>query len=364
VATASFGTGERPSLDISHVTAALSDWVGIPAEKLSGAARAELADLEDVLARRVKGQDHCIRKLSDVIRVTKLGLDERPARPDGVFLFVGPTGVGKSELALALADTLYGGVSRLFEFNMASYSDDDGVARLVGLKLGDVDYEGDLAAAVAKHPHSVILFERIERAHRDVAILLMQIFRQGSIVGGRGARLSFSNATIIMTASSENLVPPSSEEGAVGFGQVDRRPRDTHLKEAKAAIEAFFPADFMDGIDEVLMFDQLSEDALREIVEVHLDDIRTRLALRSIGLSVTSEAVAKIVEKGSSREYGARNLGRTVEGMLLKPLARFLIGHPGVRAVRARVVEGDIEVAEDPGPAGPAPDDSEGGSSL
>jgi ATP-dependent Clp protease ATP-binding subunit ClpC len=199
---------------------------------------------------------------------------------------------------------------------------------------------------VARSPHSIIVFEHIERSHRDVAVLLMQIFRDGYVVDGHGTTLYFSNATIIMTTSAESLVPKLENDGALGFGLSDRDRDEHNLREAKVAIEAFFPPDFMDGIDEVLLFDPLSERALREIVALRLDDIRARLALRTIELHVTDGAVALLVEKGASREYGARNLGRTVEGTLLKPLAKFLLANPAARAIVARAVEGDIEICD------------------
>ncbi len=343
-ATSVAGTDVIPLVGVEQVTDALADWTGIPSDKLSGAGHAQLAGLEEGLRRRIRGQDGCIKKLADVIRVTKLNLNAVPARPDGVFLFVGPSGVGKTELARALAEELYGSESRLLAFNMARYASEDGLARLVGMKLGDVDYEGELTTAVAQHPHSVIVFEHIERTHIDVAVMLTQMFRDGHIVDGHGTSLPLSNSTIIMTSNSENIVPSRDDDGTVGFGAVNDNKSERYLQQAKDAIEEFFPPEFMDGIDEVLLFDPLTDEALREIVKIHLKDIHERLANRSISLEVTDEAVAKIAEKGASREYGARNLGRTVEGLLLKPLARFLVANPEARRVAARVVEGGVEV--------------------
>jgi len=346
VATATVLDEAEPTVGAAEVSEALSEAVGIPPEKLQGVRNGELLDLETTLKRRIKGQDRCVAKLADVIRVAKLGLDSRPQRPDGVFLFVGPPGVGKTETAAALSDALYGGPGRLFEFNMARYADEESVARLVGVKLGEIDYEGELTGTVSRHPHSVIVLEQIERTHRAVAVLLMQVFRDGYLVDGRGTQVSFSNATIILTSNSENLVPALEDEGgAVGFGQTGVNRDQQRFEAIREAIEQFFPAEFMDGIDEVLVFSPLGEDALRQIVRLHLEDVRTRLADRSIALSVTEEAVATMVEKGHSREYGARNLGRTVEGLVLKPLARFLLANPDVRKVDVRVVEGDIEIA-------------------
>ena len=338
-----------------HVVAALSGWIGIPEEKLAGPRDEKLVGLEEMLGREVRGQGRCIRKLADVIRVTKLGLDARPARPDGVLLFVGPSGVGKSELARVLADVLFGGTTRLFELNMARYSDDDGLAKFVGLRLGDVEHVGDLTGPVSRFPHCVVVLEQIERSHRDVAVALMQIFRDGSIVDGRGETVHFSNATIIMTSNSENLVPNNNDEEAVGFGPAWGGVEERRFREVRQAIEQFFPPEFMDGIDEVLVFPPLSEAALREIVQLHLEKIRARLAARGCLFDITDAAVGRIAEKGHSREYGARNLGRTVEGLVLKPLARFLLEHPDARHVLVAEVEGDIEVQE-PGAGAPAPE--------
>jgi ATP-dependent Clp protease ATP-binding subunit ClpC len=334
------------SVGPDDVRSALSDIVGIPAEKLAESGQSGLLGLEEALGKRVKGQDRCIRTLADVIRVTRLNLDASPSRPNGVFLFVGPPGVGKSELARALAEELYGRSERLFEFNMARYSDEDGVPRLVGMSTADVEYAGDLTTAVGRTPHSVVLLEHIERSHRDVAVMLVQIFRDGFVVDGHGAKVSFSNATFIMTTSAESLVPTLEDNGAVGFSHSERDQSEHHLREAKEAIEVFFPPDFMDGIDEVLLFDPLSEEALREIVEMLLEDVRRRLSERSITLRVTDDAMATIAEKGASREYGARNLGRTVERMLLKPVAKHLLAHPDAREVTVREIEGDLEVSE------------------
>jgi len=336
---------ERLRLNATHVATALSHWIGIPPDKLAGAVNHELLELEDSLMKRVKGQDFCIRKLADVIRVSRLGLNANPRRPDGVFLFVGPSGVGKSELARALAEELYGSSTRLFEFNMTSYSDEDGLARLIGLQLGELDHPGDLSTVVERYPHCVVVFEQIERAHRDVAVMLMRAFRDGCIVDSSGEEVCFSNTVMIMTSNSDNLVPQVEENGAVGFGTAPRELSDErYSREVREAIEEFFPAEFMNGVDEVLIFDALSGVVLRDIVQIHLDDIAARLAERSVALEVTDEAVAMIVEKGHSREYGARNLGRTVEGMVLRPVARFLLGRPDAASVRLHVVEGDIEV--------------------
>jgi len=337
--------GKPAVVSEQEVTSALSDWLGIPASKLLGRGNRELLGLEDELRKRIKGQDGCLRKLADAVRVAKLGLDEKPGRPDGVFLFVGPPGVGKSELARVLADQLYGSGTRLLTYNMARYSDEDGLGRLVGVRFGDVERTGDLTAAVAGHPHSVVVLEQIERSHRDVAIMLMQVFREGVLTDAEGTPVSFANVTVIMTSNSDNIAPKLPEEPQVGFGAGEKDAEEKRYRQVTQAIEEFFPPEFMDGIDEVLLFAPLSERALHEIVHLRLEGMRERLAQRGITLHVTDEAVSMLVEKGASREYGARNLGRTVEGLVLKPLARYLLTEGNVRDVTLRVVEGDIEVA-------------------
>jgi ATP-dependent Clp protease ATP-binding subunit ClpA len=353
-ATLAAGQDAAPVVGSEDVTQALADWIDIPADRLTGPGRAELVGLEVALMKEIRGQDACVRKLADVIRVAKLNLGARPVRPDGVFLFVGPSGVGKSGLARALSEQLYGSESRLLTFNMARYSGEDGVVRLLGARSADAEYEGELSTAITRNPHSVVVFEHIERSSIDVAVMLTQVFRDGHVTDGRGVPVYFSNCTIIMTSNSENIVPKRDEEGIAGFGQDGTNRNEKHLQEVKKAVDSFFPPEFMDGIDEVLLFDPLSEDALRDIVRQHLEDIHERLSTRSISLDVSEEAVAKIVEKGASREYGARDLGRTVEGMLLKPLARFLVANPDARRIAARVVEGDVEVLESaPGADGP-----------
>ncbi len=344
-AVVSAPAGVGPVVGEPEVTGALSGWVGIPARKLAEQGNHELLGLEDALKLRIKGQDHCIRKLADVIRVAKLGLDEKPGRPDGVFLFVGPPGVGKSELARVLAEELYGAGSRFFTYNMTRYSDDDGLNRLTGIRFADVDRPGDLTSAVLGHPHSVIVFDQIERSHRDVAVLLMQVCREGSIIDGQGNTVSFSNATIVMTSNSDNISTQAPDESQVGFGANEGDAESRRFQQVTRAIEEFFPPEFMDGVDEVLLFSPLSDTALHEIVHLHLTGMRERLERRGVALHVTDEAVSLIVEKGASREYGARNLGRTVEGLVLKPLARFLLANAPVRDVLVTVLEGDIEVA-------------------
>jgi ATP-dependent Clp protease ATP-binding subunit ClpA len=345
-ATLAAGTGAVPAVGADEVAQALSEWIDIPADRLTGSGHSELVGLEAGLMRRIRGQDACVRKLVDVIRVAKLNLAARPSRPDGVFLFVGPSGVGKSGLARALAEELYGGESRLLSFNMARYSGDDGLARLVGIKTPEAEYEGELTKAVSRNPHSVIVFENIERSSIDVAVMLTQVFRDGFLTDAGGTTVYFSNCTIIMTSNSENIVPRRDDEGIAGFGQNDQGRGDKYVQDVRKAVENFFPPEFMDGIDEVLLFDPLSDDALRDIVRQHLEEIHERLSSRSISLEVSEEAVAKIVEKGASREYGARDLGRTVEGLLLKPLARFLVANPGARRIAARVIEGDVDVLD------------------
>ncbi|MFN0149402.1 MAG: AAA family ATPase [bacterium] len=337
----------RPAVGRGEVANALSIRTGIPVEKIAARIGGELIDLDARLRERVRGQDHVIERIVDVVRVVKLGLTANPQRADGVFLFVGSSGVGKNELALALARELFGGPENLIRVDMAQYANDNGHGKLFGQASSEGKTRGFLTSAVERTPNAVVVIDEIERAHPDVANALMQLFRDGTVGDEEGRPISFSNTTIVVTTNSENISPRSLEGKTVGFADADdARRREQEQKQTESAVKQFFSAEFLELIDEVLYFKPLSTEAVLEIAELRFRDIETRLLAKGIHVDISKSVKKAIADKGYSVQTGAHNLKKTLEGMILNPISRYMLKHPEAKKLKLILVDSRVEVRQ------------------
>jgi ATP-dependent Clp protease ATP-binding subunit ClpB len=315
--------------DISEV---VSSWTGIPVSRLQEAEREKLVRMEKRLAERVVGQKQAIAAVSNAVRRARSGLQD-PNRPIGSFIFLGPTGVGKTELARALAEFLFDDENSMIRIDMSEYMEKHTVARLIGAPPGYVGYEegGQLSEAVRRKPYSVVLFDEIEKAHHDVFNVLLQVLDDGRITDGQGRTVDFKNTVIIMTS---NIGSQFIMEEAL-----DARERDRRVMEA---LRGHFRPEFLNRVDEIIIFDRLSDEEIKHIVGLQLDRLAKRLAGQNIVLEVTPAARALVAKEGYDPVYGARPLKRAIQREILDPLS--------LEILQGRFKEGDrIEVAEKDG---------------
>ncbi|MDP9236266.1 MAG: AAA family ATPase [Chloroflexota bacterium] len=318
--------------DIAELIAAIT---GIPVSRMMEGEAEKLLHMEEALHQRVIGQDKAVEAVSEALRRARSGLKD-PKRPIGSFIFLGPTGVGKTELARALAGYLFDDEESMIRLDMSEYQERHTVSRIVGAPPGYVGYDegGALTEAVRRRPYRVILFDEIEKAHPDLFNLLLQILDDGRLTDGQGRTVDFRNTVIIMTS---NLGTSSEAKGRFGF--VSSRAADDGQREVrqetieKALREAFRP-EFLNRVDEIIIFEPLTEKELEQIVELILADVRRRLADRQVDFEVTEAAKQELVREGFDRQFGARPLRRTVQRRIENPLAR--------RILSGEFGEGDI----------------------
>jgi ATP-dependent Clp protease ATP-binding subunit ClpC len=311
--------------DIADLVASIT---GIPVQKMVEGESEKLLHLEDELHKRIVGQDRAIKVVADAIRRARAGLKD-PKRPIGSFIFLGPTGVGKTELAKTLAWYLFDDPDALIRFDMSEYQERHTVSRMIGAPPGYVGYEegGTLTEAVRRRPYRVILFDEIEKAHPDVFNLLLQILEDGRLTDGQGRTVDFRNTIIIMTS---NLGTTAEKRAAIGFTTERTRTeaeRDRLERNVEQALRQTFRPEFLNRIDEIVIFEPLTEAELRQIADLLLDEVRERLSDRRITFEVTDAARDALVKEGYDPVYGARPLRRTVQRRVENPLAmRILAG--------------------------------------
>jgi ATP-dependent Clp protease ATP-binding subunit ClpB len=303
--------------DIAEV---VSRWTGVPVTRLLEAELQRLLTLEDELHRRVIGQDEAVTAVAEAVIRARSGLKD-PNRPIGSFIFLGPTGVGKTELARALAEFLFDDERAMIRIDMSEYQEKHTVARLIGAPPGYVGYEegGQLTEAVRRRPYSVILFDEIEKAHHDVFNVMLQILDDGRLTDGQGRVVDFKNTIVIMTS---NIGSPRILEYRGAFeGEAYERMKDAVLEEMRH----YFRPEFLNRVDEIIVFHALSEEHLKEIVEIQLDRLRQRLADRHIKLELTDAARTHLVRAGYDPSYGARPLKRAIQREIETPLGRRIL---------------------------------------
>jgi len=297
-----------------HIAQVVSKWTGIPVARLLSGERERLMKMEELIRQRVVGQDEAVAALSNAVRRNRAGLGD-PNRPIGVFLFLGPTGVGKTELSKALADFLFNDPNAMIRIDMSEFMEQHSVARLIGAPPGYIGYEegGRLTEAVRRKPYSVILLDEVEKAHRDVFNVLLQVFDDGRLTDGQGRTVDFKNTVVIMTSNiaGHEIQKLTEEQGADW-------EIEAHVKDV---LKNYFRPEFLNRIDEVIVFHTLTKEDLAKIVEIQLRYLAKRLRDRNITVEFTDEARKLIMEEGYDPVFGARPLKRTIQQRLENPLA-------------------------------------------
>jgi ATP-dependent Clp protease ATP-binding subunit ClpB len=322
--------------DIAEVVAR---WTGIPVSRMLEEEREKLQRMEFELNKRVVGQDDAVSKISEVIRRSRAGIAD-PNRPIGSFVFLGPTGVGKTELTKALSEFMFNDEKSLIRVDMSEFMEKHSTSKLIGSPPGYVghDESGQLTEAVRHRPYSVVLFDEIEKAHPEVFNILLQVLDEGRLTDGKGRVVNFKNTVIILTSNigAEHIQKMES----IGFN--DHSTEDEYDKTKGKVLESLkkhFRPEFLNRLDEIVVFDILSKEAIKEIVELRTDVVRKRLADKGITLSVTDAAYAYLAEEGYDPQYGARPLNRLIHTKILNPIAEKIISGDANEGTKIEVDE-------------------------
>jgi ATP-dependent Clp protease ATP-binding subunit ClpB len=305
----------KEEVDEEDIARVVSKWTGIPVSKMLEGEVKKLLNMEVRLRQRVVGQDAALERVSNAIRRSRAGLSD-PRRPIGSFIFLGPTGVGKTELARALAEFLFDDEHALVRIDMSEYMEKHAVARLIGAPPGYVGYEegGQLTEQVRRRPYSVVLFDEIEKAHPDVFNILLQIMDDGRLTDGKGRVVDFKNTIIIMTSNlGSAFLRPEVMESEAGFADASRQVMNT--------LHAHFKPEFLNRVDDIIIFRPLGREQLAKIVELRLEEVRRLLADRKISLELTDKARELLFSQGFDPAFGARPLKRAIQKLIQDPLA-------------------------------------------
>ena len=320
------------SVTEEEISRIISRWTGIPVAKLTQGERSKILALADQLHKRVIGQDDGVEKVTDAILRSKAGIKD-PTKPIGSFLFLGPTGVGKTELAKALAENLFDDEQNMVRIDMSEYMEKHSVSRLIGAPPGYVGYEegGQLTEAVRRKPYSVVLFDEIEKAHPDVFNVLLQVLDDGRITDSQGRTVDFKNTILIMTSNigSSYLLDGIQEDGQI-------RPESERM--VMNDLRAHFRPEFLNRLDEIIMFKPLTKENIGSIIELMVQDLNRRLSDQDIHLELTPEARDYIIEGGYDPVYGARPLKRFLQKNVETLAARLILS--------GDVLEGDTILLE------------------
>ena len=329
-------------VDAEDVAEIVSEWTGIPVSRMLETEAEKLLHMEERLHQRIIGQDEAVATVSDAIRRARSGLKD-PKRPIGSFIFLGPTGVGKTELAKALAEFLFDDEEALVRIDMSEYRERHTVSRLIGAPPGYVGYEegGQLTEAVRRRPYQVVLFDEIEKAHPDVWNALLQILDDGRLTDGQGHTVDFRNTVIIMTSNIGTQY--AHKGGALGFRVGEDRDDEQRMREQiEDALKKTFRPEFLNRIDEVIIFHRLTKEQVKQIVDLQMKEISQRLKEQGITIELTEAAREWLAEKGYDPNFGARPLRRTLQRQVESPLSK--------RLLRGEFAEGDtvvVDVGED-----------------
>ena len=303
---------EKLMLTPDDIAKVVSNWTGVPVVKLTETEAKKLLDLEQVLHQRVIGQDDAVRAVSDAIRRARAGLKD-PNRPVGSFIFVGPTGVGKTELSKALAEAVFGNENNIIRIDMSEYMEKHSVSKMVGAPPGYVGFDeaGQLTEKVRRRPYSVVLFDEIEKAHPDVFNIMLQLLDDGRLTDSKGRVVSFKNCIVIMTSNVG--ATEASQKSSLGFISSAQQEYDNMCDRYMDALKSKFRPEFLNRIDDIIVFHKLNKDDTSKIASILLSSLRKRLAVMEVGLEITDSAMDLIIEKGYDNNYGARPLKRVIQ---------------------------------------------------
>lgn len=326
----------RQSVTEEDIARVVSSWTGIPVAKMMTSEKQKYLQLEEVLHRRVIGQNEAVQVVSDAIRRNRSGLSD-PNRPLGSFMFIGPTGVGKTELAKTLADFLFNDEKALTRIDMSEYMEKFSVSRLIGAPPGYVGYDegGQLTEAVRRRPYSVVLFDEVEKAHPDVFNVLLQVLDDGRLTDGQGRVVDFKNTIIIMTSNlgSELILDAAEDKSSEKSENV---PPEVRAK-IDDLLKAHFRPEFLNRIDEIVMFQKLGKDCIGGIVKIQLERVSKRLEDRRIGIDFDSKAIDFLCDKGYDPAFGARPVKRAVQTWVENPLSKELLAGKFAEGAKIKV---------------------------
>lgn len=322
-----------------EIAAVVARWTGVPVSRMLEAEAARLAKLEGELHKRVIGQEEAVKAVANAVRRSRAGISEEK-RPIGSFLFLGPTGVGKTELARALAETLFDDEDAMVRVDMSEYMEKHAVSRLIGSPPGYVGYDegGQLTEKIRRRPYAVILLDEVEKAHPDVFNTLLQVLDDGHLTDGKGRKVNFKNTVVIMTSNSgSDLILDAGKRGEIGFTDesedATKRTREHIREQVMGRLKEQFRPEFLNRVDEIVVFDALDKEALNKIIDLQLESVIKRLNTKKIQLSFTKKAKELISEKGYDPSFGARPLKRAIQDLVLDELA--------LKMVEGTIKEGD-----------------------
>lgn len=324
----------KEEVDEDDIAYVLSRWIKVPVEKLKSDETEKLINMEKILHERIVGQDEAVTKIADTIRVHRAGISDQN-KPIGSFLFLGPTGVGKTEVAKTLADYLFNDEHKMIRIDMSEYMEKHSVAKLIGAPPGYVGYEqgGQLTEKVRNNPYSVLLFDEIEKAHPDVFNIFLQILDEGHLTDAQGRTVSFKNCIVIMTSNiGSDLI--------LQAGDINEKVKN----EIEKLLHKNFRPEFLNRIDEIVYFKSLSQKDIKNIVDIHLNLLKGRMLEKNISLDISDKAISKLAEIGYLKEFGARPLKRAIQHYLVSPLAGKILENPGKKSFKIDVKKDEFVI--------------------
>ncbi|MBA2567706.1 MAG: AAA family ATPase, partial [Actinobacteria bacterium] len=346
---------EQPEIGEDEIADIVSMWTGIPVFKLTEAESQKLIRMEEELHKRVVGQEEAIVAVSKSIRRARAGIKD-PKRPTGSFIFLGPSGVGKTELARTLAEFLFGDEDAMIQVDMSEYMEKHSVSRLVGSPPGYIGYDegGQLTEAVRRKPYSVVLLDEIEKAHPDVFNILLQILEDGKLTDAQGRKVDFRNTIVIMTSNIGAAQISKNQVLGFSIGDEQGLSYDEMKERVMGELKKVFRPELLNRIDEVIVFHKLAKSEIKVIVELLLKRLRDQMGEYSAEISLTDEAKDLLVDKGYDPTMGARPLRRAIQRYIEDPLADFVLGReitPGstILVDKKRDSEDEVEITIIPG---------------